>query len=302
MSLFRITYDGPALADSEMDARELAPALLAVADLLEASTRALLGDSSKSQVHVRGSFKTGSFSIDFALATNLLTQIKNIFSSDAASATANALAILGVLGFAAKKGGIGLVQLIKFLRGREIKQIEMEDERALITAEEDAEKIWVDIDVLKLLRAIAVREALDRALMPLDKPGVDIFAVGAYEGEPTVIIERTERAWFRTPMAKDEPLLDDVRKMAFSIISLTFKEDNKWRLYDGAATIHATIADANFLSRVDQNIVRFAKGDVLVCNVRVQQWQTSSGARTEYTVLEVLEHRPAARQIALPGI
>jgi len=33
---FRITYDGPALASHEMDVRELAPALLAMSDLLKA--------------------------------------------------------------------------------------------------------------------------------------------------------------------------------------------------------------------------------------------------------------------------
>ena len=68
MSRFRITYDGPALESSEMDVRELAPALLAFGDLLDASTRALCGDQVRPRVNVRGSFKTGSFGIDFTLA------------------------------------------------------------------------------------------------------------------------------------------------------------------------------------------------------------------------------------------
>jgi len=302
LSVFRVTYDGPALAASEMDARELAPALLAIADLLEASTRTLSGGTAKPQINVRGSFQTGSFHIDFALATNLLAQLKGIFSSNAASATANGLAILGALGFVAKQGASGLVQLIQWMRGRAIKRVEIDGDRALVILEENDDTLEIELAVLRLWRSIAVREALDRVLAPLDRPGVDLFAAGEDDGEPVARITGDQRAWFRAPAAADELLLDDTRRMAFSIVSLAFKEDNKWRLYDGAATIHATIADAAFLSRVDQNLVSFSKGDVLICDVRVQQWQASTGARTEYTVVEVLEHRPAARQIALPGV
>lgn len=67
---FQITYDGPSLAASEMDVRDLAPALLAAGDLLDAATRALHGERIKAQINVRASFKTGCFGIDFALASH----------------------------------------------------------------------------------------------------------------------------------------------------------------------------------------------------------------------------------------
>jgi len=42
-------------------------------------------------------------------------------------------------------------------------------------------------------------------------------------------------------------------------------------------------------------------GDMFcICMVHVRQWQTTSGAHTEYDVIEVLEHRQAARQLPLP--
>lgn len=86
MSDFRITYDGPALNMSEMDVRELAPALLAIGDLLTASVSVLCGDKIQPQVNVKGSFKTGSFGIDFVLVTDFLTRVKDIFTSDNAAA------------------------------------------------------------------------------------------------------------------------------------------------------------------------------------------------------------------------
>ncbi|WP_319000513.1 hypothetical protein [Burkholderia metallica] len=189
MSRFRATYDGPALESSEMDVRELAPALLAIGDLLDASTRALCGNQVRPQVNVRGSFKTGSFGIDFTLATSLPGRMRDMLSGHEGTALANAVTIL-----------------------------------------------------------------------------------------------------------------DEHRKMAFSIVSLACKDDNKWRLYDGTSTIHAAITDAGFLSRVNNSQISFSKGDVLLCNVRMQQWQTSDGAKTEYEVTDVLEHRPAGLQIPLPGL
>lgn len=102
------------------------------------------------------------------------------------------------------------------------------------------------------------------------------------------------------PEQDDTLLLEDEQRKVFSIVSLAFRDDNKWRLSDGLATIHAKISDANFLARVDQNLETFAKGDLLICRVMSRQWQTRSGTRAEYEVLEVLEHRRCAQQIQLP--
>ena len=294
---FRITYDGAALSSNEMNVRELAPALLAAGDMLEAATRALNGDRVKSQINVRASFKTGCFGIDFNLATDWALKVRDIFATDTASAAANAIEILGALGLVAWKGKQSLIAVLKWLRGRKIEKVELGDKTARLIVEN--EELEIELAVLALLRDLAVREALDKLLAPLDREGIDTFASGT-DADIVQIIGKAERSWFYTPAVEDDLVLDDVRKMAFSIVSLAFKEDNKWRLYDGAATIHAAISDIGFLTRVDQNIETFAKGDLLICMVRVRQWQIPSGARTEYEVVEVLEHRQAARQIRLP--
>ncbi|MBS1169544.1 MAG: hypothetical protein H6R01_462 [Burkholderiaceae bacterium] len=295
---FRITYDGPALASSEMDVRDLAPALLSVGDLLEAATKALYGNQITPQVNVKGSFKTGCFGIDFSLATDLLTRIKDIFASEPATAMANAGAILTMLGFVYRSKP-GLLSALRWIRGRPITNVEAKGDVAVLHI--DGERLQIEIDVLTLLRDVSVRRAFEKVLSPVSQDGIDVFAVGS-DSEIVERITKDQVAWFKSPHQTDVVLLDDVRKMAFSIVSLAFKEDNKWRLYDGAATIHASILDADFISRVDRNLVSFAKGDVLVCEVRVQQWQTESGARTEYDVVRVLEHRPSGRQIQLPGL
>ena len=299
MSEFRITYDGPALETSQMDVCELAPALLAVGDLLKAATQALCGESVNPQVNVRGSFKTGSFGIDFTLATSLVSRMRELFASSEATAIANALAILGALGFVKSKGGKGLFAVLKWLRGRPIEHVEVGPDAAIVYVA--GEPVEIELNVLTLFRDVAVRGAMIRVLAPLTREGVTKFATGT-DNEIVDIIDASQLDWFRLPALEDVLLVDEVRKIAFSIVSLAFKDDNKWRLHDGAATIHASISDAGFLERVDNNQISFAKGDVLVCMVRVRQWQTATGARTDYEVIEVVEHRSAARQIQLPGL
>jgi hypothetical protein len=78
---------------------------------------------------------------------------------------------------------------------------------------------------------------------------------------------------------------------------LAFKEENKWRLHDGNSGISARIEDETFLCLVDSNALSFAKGDILICNVRVTQTQTREGLKTEYTVARVADHKPAPRQL-----
>lgn len=266
MAQFRITYDGKALTHHEMDARDLAPALLAMADLLEASVTALHGDRAKAQVNVKGSFKTGSFNIDFNTAVNFLKAMKDIFSGDGVTAVTNGAAVLGLLGIAAKGGQKGVAQVLKWLRGRKITHVELQQGgRAKISVDND--EMEVEEQVILLLRDLAVREAFDRVLAPLDKEGIDTFAAGDESGF-SVVVTRQERVYFTPPAGEDELLMEDVRRMAYSIVSLAFKEDNKWRLSDGNSTISAKVSDVDFLAGVNANETSFSKGDVLLCDVK----------------------------------
>lgn len=300
MTQFRITYDGPALATHEMDARELAPALMAMTELLDASVRALHGDRAKAQINVKGSFKTGSFNVDFTTTVNFLKAAKDLFAGDGMTAFANAMAVLTALGLTARAGYKGVAQVLKWLRGRRITNVQLQDDgHVTIFAGEDA--LEVEHYVLTLLRDIPVRQALDRVLAPLDRDGIDTFAAGD-DSSFAVVVKEEERQYFSAPAGQDELILEDTRKMAFSIVSLAFKEENKWRLSDGNSTINARISDAEFLSGVNANETSFAKGDVLICDVKVTQWQTPTGAKTDYEVIKVIEHRHAATQISFPGM
>lgn len=291
---FRITYDGPALDTHEMDVRDLAPALLSLADACEAAGQALFGSKSKMVVNVKASFRTGSFGVDLTLASGVLQSTIDWFASKDGQGLANAAAVL--LGLGAFGGGA--IAALKWLRGRKIHKIDVHgDKRLLIT--EDDDQLEIEEYTLILLQHREFREKLEKALAPLNQDGIETIALGK-DQSLDVIICKKERGYFITPPPTDEILLSEERVQAFSIVNLAFQDDNKWRLYDGQATIFVTIEDADFLNRVNTDKEFFAKSDVLICRVRVTQWQTDTGVKTDYAVLKVLEHKTHATQLKLP--
>jgi hypothetical protein len=135
-------------------------------------------------------------------------------------------------------------------------------------------------------------------MRPLQNEGLDAV-IFKDKKEALVDVSKLEGPYFKAPEIEDIPLTDDVIRAAYSIVALAFKDDNKWRLYDGNNQINASIEDQAFLKKVNENNISFSKGDILVCDVQVIQKQTGSGLKTEYKVQNVVEHRPALRQLRL---
>ena len=224
-----------------MDVRDLAPALLAVGQLLDAANVALHGDESKIQVHVKAT-GTGSFEIDLEVIQSLGSQFASFFSSEPVSAAANLVSL--VLGKA--PAAVCLIWLLQKLRGNQPDRVDvLSDNMVKLTI--GRETLIVPLNLLRLYQDMAVRTAVQKLVQePLARDGIDRFEVRE-DRQPIISIHKTDAFAFGRPTIPDETLIDDTRRSAYSIISLAFKEDNKWRLNDGTNAISALIADEAFL-------------------------------------------------------
>lgn len=289
----KVAFDGPAIHDGTMDVRDLAPSLLAVGQLCEEANRVLNGERIQATVLVRADFRKGSFEVNLDLVQSLISQMRSFLVGEDATAAANLLALLS----GATGGTVGLLGIIKWLRGRRPKRLVALD-NGRVRLELDDLSIETAREVIELYRDLDVRKAAASVIRPLEKLGIDTIAF-APTPESREVITKEDAASFMVPEPEEEQIIQEEKKAAFTIVSISFKDGNKWRLFDGQNTINVTMADEAFIARVNQNDVVFAKGDILVCRVLMEQWRIKDGLRTEYTVIEVVEHRSAARQLPL---
>lgn len=287
---FTIAYDGPAVKNGEMDVRDLAPALLAVGQLFDAANVALYGQEAKPISVKVSATQAACFEIDLVAMGGLWDQAKLLLSGESATAIANLMAFITV-------GSGSLFALIKFLRGKNPDKVE-EIGAGQIKITFGSEVLIVPLELLRLYRDVQVRKAIEKLVEePLAKEGIDSFKIMDAKKVTSTEVAKNEASYFIAPIPNDNILLNQSIRAAYSIVSLAFKEDNKWRLFDGNNQINATISDEDFLGRVDKSQIRFAKGDILICEVTVEQVQSASGLKTNYTVTKVIEHKPALRQL-----
>ena len=263
--------------------------MLAIGGFFEAANRVTNGERAKVNVNVRAT-SAGSFHVLFEVAQTLGDA--DVLKADIGDflTTANALKAL-LVGGGGAAGGI--IWLIKLLRGRKPQIEKVNEDLYRLTV--DGETYEVPLHLLRTYQNAEIRRNIQGMVGPVKEPGIDIFMLRESDQVVQEVTKEDVNS-FDVP-EHEELILDEVSRHAFSIVSLVFKENNKWRLTDGANTYSVLMKDEAFQQMVDTNSVAFAKGDVLVCDLRTIQWQVEAGVKSEYEVIQVVQHR-TARQMS----
>ncbi|KIC55123.1 hypothetical protein RM53_15585 [Brevundimonas nasdae] len=283
---FSLAYDGDAVRDGEMDLADLGPALIGLSRLLKAAGKATYGDEASVTVKAKAT-REGSFEVLLSLGVLGAHAVWEFWKQPDVQAAAT---LLGLLGFTAKDGAI---QAIKAMRGSRPKVQSRLGDGALRIETLDGTILDLPEPVFKLALDPGVREALEKVFVePLERDGIDTVKIG--DGVTTrVVVDETDADWFRQlPDTSDDQFVSKFVK-PFKIVSLHFTSGRKWRLHDGRATRQVLIEDADFNGRVDRNEERFAKGDLLICEVEEVSVRAGSSFTSHYVIKKVLEHRPA---------
>lgn len=300
---FTIIFDGEALRGSRMDVRDLAPALLALGDLLEQANRVLNGDKASISVHVKA-FEAGCFGISLEMLQSYAKEIwSSFFSKD--NTLYNALEILALLGLNPVTIGGGLFYLIKRMKGCKPKSTKtLSDGNVTIVFTNDLgvdDDVTVKKEVALLFSDKSVRSAAHNTVTPLLREGIDSFSYK--DGDEIIpLVSANEAQYFILPILEptEIPIDNSPQERILSIVALSFKEDNKWRLSDGGSIFNVTMSDSTFVSQVSQGLRDFAKGDMLRVLLATKVYYTHDGLRTDYEAVTVLEQIKAPRQGLLP--
>ncbi len=292
---FRIVYEGSAVEDGEMDVAQLAPSLLALGKLLEAVDASVSGDIGRVRVKVRSDVRRGSF--DVGIALDFAHTVKEWLLSPSGVVVASLATITGIT---LKDPFVGLLSLVRWLRGRKIKtKVVIEDGQVRIETT-DGDFIVVTPPVARLVDDPAVRQQLERFTEPLREEGLDAISFRPSSGAGERI-EATEATHF-TATDRAEPTSQSRFEATYQIKRLYFERGKKWRLSNGAQTILTEIEDEAFWRGVEAADLAFSADDYLQCAVRMDQWLSPAGLKTEYAVERVLRHIPAPKQDRLPHV
>ena len=204
------------------------------------------------------------------------------------------MVLLNLVGFGSV-GAKGLIQLIRRIRGRKVTKVEViEEARETVLTLEEGELIRVESRVAKAYLNPTIRKDVYEVMKPLEKEGVTKFS--SYVGSdktPTVRVEKEEITYFKPDVDINAEIEPTEKEMLVTIDSLAFKENNKWRVFDGTSSFFVTILDDEFLERVRSNRVRFAHDDVLHVRLRTTQMLDSDGLRAHHEIVKVIAHNPS---------
>ena len=305
-STFRIAFEGRPFDNGEIAVSELAPALLALGDVIQSSNRALNGERAEARLKLRAT-NAGSFEALLSVDVSMIDALKDMLdvvvdNPDRLIAADQLLDLVIKGGTIVGTATLGLFAAVKFLRGRKPDQVE-NHKGGFTSITLNSTTIVVDARTIILLEDLPTREALaDFGSKALGIKGVEALHIGEKGSVSDIVLTDIDKASFRVPEAADQ--VDRVetieREVLLKIVTSHFRDGYKWRFTDGGEKpFTADIQDIEFLNQVLEGKASLSANDTLRCLVREEQTLSTNGLSKDIKVLRVLEHIPGARQLKL---
>ena len=264
----QVVYDGPALESGVMDVRELAPALLSIAELFQLSQGILHGNSTDLKVNVQADFKKGSFTIDLQLALHPLAHLKSLLLGDGAKALEELAKLLGFAG----GGTVTLFKLFRWLNGKKADELQTNTTNVTI----NNTTISVPPQLLRLYNDDEIRNAVRGIVRPLHVDGIDLFQTR----ENGHVIDTVRSADLTTFEVDGDDGIDDETELVLEIVKISLKRNLRWSFSDGdgsfGAYIGAYIEDEDFWNKVESGAQTFQAGDKIRVVLHTRAYRDAS--------------------------
>lgn len=300
-----IRYDGPALGSHEMDVQDLAPALLALADMIQIANRKFNGDKADIRVLVNADVEQKCFMIDLSLVMSFLDQAKTFLDSDRVKTAREIAEWIGLIGGGALTAGGGAFALLKLLKGGEQTpfQISAASGHVVVITGEGAQVTFAP-ETLALVQDKGFVDKAKTVMRPLSKPGYS--EVSFVQGKDEVVtIEREEAE--RILAAPSDSIVDTPSESVSHIRGVVrikspqYEGNAKWSLLWNGRAIDAEMVGpaADWVASFQANKVDAPPNTVLDVSmtetVRLNDRGEAVG-RALYTVHEVHKATPPPAQ------
>tara|TARA_R110002012_G_scaffold259659_1_gene441296 strand:+ start:232 stop:1215 length:984 start_codon:yes stop_codon:yes gene_type:complete len=169
-----IKYDGPALTGKSMDVAHLAPALLALSDLVKEANRYANGDRAAARILVNADVEQKCFELDVQFVLTIWEQAKLLIADDRVRTAKEIAEWIGIIGGPT----LGLYGLIKWLRGKKVESVVVlrvkdGDNLVEIKVKGESEPKQVAQAVYELYANTSTRQKALAVLAPLREEGYE---------------------------------------------------------------------------------------------------------------------------------
>ena len=195
---------------------------------------------------------------------------------------------------------LNLILIRKELKGRKPVNVEVKDDKVIITTEDTS--IEVSRKVYEISQKNATIDvAMKKAFEAIDNDE-DVSGIKILDDKKTPLLElpREDFPKLTTPneVFEAETRTEPSRREALTIFKVVFDKGYKWQFYLGGRKISASINDDAFMERINAG-ERFAKGDTLVVELEANKVYDKSMdifIEKDFTVTKVISHTPRPQQ------
>lgn len=281
---FKIKFDGQT---HQIDANVLINSLLHTTAIIEEINRYY--DSGKKIEIKINALEKGSFLVHIELVESVIASLKNLFTFENFKLSAE---IIGAL--------VGLIQIKKFLGGKNPKRVERDGDKYKIENESGNVIVIENLTYTIYQSSTVVKDALSQNFETLaNDPSISGFEI-TDKAEKTLI--RIERDEFPSMYVKQDEISNGERVVVeaatLNIVRLSFEGSLKWDFYFKGNKISARIMDVKFYELIDKGET-FAKGDILEVDLQIiQKWDDSVNTfvNKSYQVNRISRHIPRNEQ------
>lgn len=250
-----IRYDGPALSRGEMDVQDLAPALLAIAEIAKIANQKFNGDRASIKVMVNADIEHKCFQLDLSLVQSWIDQARVLIGDENVTTLNQIGLILGWLTGA----GAGVFGIYRWAHGKGDKQpsitvINYVDASGTVTLRSaDGDTLEADARAWELAKEPKLLPHMKAVVAPLSREGYSSFEV-VENGQPVVTIDKDTARSIREAQAPvgaegdDQPFVSPVDGQV-EIHTAQFKGTAQWGLWWTGRVRLMKIEDEEWLRR-----------------------------------------------------
>lgn len=289
-----IRYDGPALAGHEMDVEQLAPALLALASLIQTANADLNGGEATIRVTVDANVEQKCFQIKIKLLQTLLQKAKTFLDEDDVSTVKDIAEWIGI----SAGGGWSVFKVLAALVGRGSKpgtSLTTGDGATIYQIAGDAHFHGVSPEVLKLLENPVVVEKAKAVLKPLERPGYETLGFYERDGEAAFTVNKEQAAGIlalpsperaEVEIAEDDAVVTPIPGRA-GIKSRRDEGKAQWELKWAGKSVWANIGDDEWLASYQAGEIDLPVGTWLDIIMEMTTSRSNPDAPPTFRVVKV---------------